>query len=74
LDLSCAFATRGPGAYAGHYIQFHFAPCDLHALCGCLELVLNAVDEAAHQRLERVIASHLERFGRREELQVDWQR
>jgi hypothetical protein len=74
LDLSCRFATRGAGAYAGHYVQFNFAPCNRHPLCGCLELILNAADKAAHQRLERVIASHLERFGRRDELQVDWPR
>ena len=56
------------------YIQFDFGRCDLHALAGRLELSVSAAGEAAHQRLERVIALHLERFGRREELQVDWQR
>ena len=55
------------------YIQFDFGRCDLHARAGELELVVTAADAEAHDRMERVIGSHLERFGRRDELIVDWQ-
>ena len=55
------------------YIQFDFGRCELHARDGQLELVVSASDENAHERMERVIGSHLERFGRRDELRVDWQ-
>jgi uncharacterized protein len=55
------------------YIQFDFGRCELHARDGQLELVVSAADEEDHGRMERVIGSHLERFGRRDELSVDWQ-
>jgi hypothetical protein len=55
------------------YIQFEFGRCDLQAREGRLELVVTAADAEAHERMERVISSHLERFGRRDELAVDWQ-
>ena len=35
-------------------------------------LVLSAADEESHERMERVVGSHLERFGRRDELSVQW--
>ena len=58
---------------SGH-IQFEFGRCELHAHEGRLELVVTAADAEAQERMERVIGSHLERFGRRDELTVDWQR
>jgi uncharacterized protein len=55
------------------YIQFDFGRCSLHASAGVLALEVTAGDEESHERMERVIASHLERFGRRDELSVAWQ-
>ena len=55
------------------YIQFDFGRCDLHANNGTLTLDVSAPDADGHERMERVIGSHLERFGRRDELSVAWQ-
>ncbi len=55
------------------YIQFEFGRCELHAKAGTLTLDVRAVDGESHERMERVIGSHLERFGRRDELSVAWQ-
>jgi hypothetical protein len=54
------------------YIQFEFGRCALQAADGVLALEVSAADEEAHERIERVIGSHLERFGRRDELSVAW--
>jgi uncharacterized protein len=54
------------------YIQFEFGRCELHAADGRLTLEVSAADEESHERMERVIGSHLERFGRRDELSVAW--
>jgi hypothetical protein len=54
------------------YIQFEFGRCELHADEGKLTLSVSAADEESHERMERVIGSHLERFGRRDELVVTW--
>jgi hypothetical protein len=55
------------------YIQFDFGRCELHALDGTLDLSVSAPDDESHERMERVIGSHLERFGRRDGLSVAWQ-
>ena len=55
------------------YIQFEFGRCELHANNGTLTLDVSAADADSHERMERVIGSHLERFGRRDELSVAWQ-
>ena len=54
------------------YIQFEFGRCDLHSSDGRLTLEVTAADAESHERMERVIGSHLERFGRRDELSVAW--
>jgi uncharacterized protein len=54
------------------YIQFEFGRCELHATEGRLTLEVSAADEESHERMERVIGSHLERFGRRDGLSVGW--
>jgi hypothetical protein len=54
------------------YIQFEYGRCSLHASDRVLALEVTAGDEESHERMERVIASHLERFGRRDELSVAW--
>ncbi len=54
------------------YIQFEFGRCELHTSDGTLRLEVSAADAESHERMERVIGSHLERFGRRDELSVSW--
>lgn len=54
------------------YIQFEFGRCELHTSDATLSLEVSASDAESHERMERVIASHLERFGRRDELSVTW--
>jgi uncharacterized protein len=54
------------------YIQFEFGRCELHASNGTLTLAVSAPDQESHERMERVVGSHLERFGRRDELSVTW--
>ena len=55
------------------YIQFEFGRCELQAADGTLRLVVSAADDEQHERMERVVASHLERFGKRDGLTVSWQ-
>ena len=55
-------------------IPFAFGRCELRAADGVLELEAIAATPAELERVEQVIASHLERFGRRHELSVSWQR
>jgi uncharacterized protein len=61
------------GEDSGH-IQFEFGRCELQAADGKLTLSVSAPDEESHARMERVIGSHLERFGRRDGLTVAWTR
>jgi catechol 2,3-dioxygenase len=53
-------------------IPFTFGRCDLRAGDGVLALEAIAATPAELERVEHVIASHLERFGRRHELSVSW--
>jgi uncharacterized protein len=55
------------------YIQFEFGRCELHAADSTLRLAVTAADDERHERMERVVGSHLERFGRRDGLTVTWQ-
>jgi hypothetical protein len=55
------------------YIQFEFGRCELQANGQTLTLDVSAADGENHERMERVIGSHLERFGRRDNLSVTWQ-
>jgi hypothetical protein len=55
-------------------IQFEYGRCELRAVDGQLELTVSAADAESHERTERVIGSHLERFGKRDGLSVSWQR
>jgi uncharacterized protein len=56
------------------YIQFDFGRCELNAGDGELALTVSAADDENRERMERVIGSHLERFGKRDGLSVDWKR
>jgi catechol 2,3-dioxygenase len=55
-------------------IPFAFGRCELHAGDGVLELEATAATADELARVEHVIGSHLERFGRRHELSVSWSR
>ena len=47
--------------------------CELDATQpGVLNMRVSAEDAAALERTQQVIGSHLERFGRRDELSVSW--
>jgi hypothetical protein len=54
------------------YIQFEFGRAELRAREGKLELAVSAADAESHERVEHVIGSHLERFGKRDGLSVAW--
>jgi hypothetical protein len=54
------------------YIQFEFGRCELHAADGELQLTVSAADDEDRRRMQQVIGSHLERFGKRDELSVNW--
>ena len=56
---------------SGH-IQFEFGRCELRADSGTLHLAVSADTDENRQRLRNVVGSHLERFGRRDELSVTW--
>ena len=62
----------GYGDDRGH-IQFDFGRCELHASDATLTLEVSAADADSHERMEQVVGSHLERFGRRDGLNVTWQ-
>jgi hypothetical protein len=54
-------------------IQLPMGTCELDATQpGMLKMRVSADDTAALERTQQVIGSHLERFGRRDELSVTW--
>ena len=53
-------------------IAFASGRCDLHAADGVLVLEATAPTPADLERVQQVIGSHLERFGRRDGLAVSW--
>jgi hypothetical protein len=55
-------------------IRFPYGHCALQSAEGELTLTVSAGDDEALERMERVIGSHLERFGARDRLEVSWQR
>jgi hypothetical protein len=54
------------------YIQFEAGRCELHAGDDELYLTVTAADEEGRERVRNVVGSHLERFGKRDELSVSW--
>jgi hypothetical protein len=54
------------------YISFEVGRCDLRAGDGELYLTVTAENEENRERLRNVVGSHLERFGKRDELSVSW--
>lgn len=55
------------------YIQFEYGRCELQAAEATLHLEVSAADAESRERMQHVIGSHLERFGRRDGLSVAWQ-
>jgi hypothetical protein len=54
-------------------IVFAMGRCELDATqAGVLKLRAQAEDSESLARTEQVVGSHLERFGRRDELSVSW--
>jgi uncharacterized protein len=53
-------------------LQFGFGDAAVHAEEGVLRMRVNAGDRASLERMEQVVASHLVRFGQRDELKVEW--
>jgi uncharacterized protein len=54
------------------YINFEAGRCDLRAGDGELRLTVTAENAENRERLRNVVGSHLERFGKRDELSVTW--
>jgi hypothetical protein len=54
------------------YIEFEAGRCELRAGDGELHLIVSAPDEEDRERVRNVVGSHLERFGKRDELSVSW--
>lgn len=70
------FAHKIPATFddeAGR-IEFPFGVCRLRAAPDALALEVESSDSPALDRLEGVVASHLERFAFREPLKVAWTR
>ncbi|HEX9887989.1 MAG TPA: DUF2218 domain-containing protein [Nitriliruptorales bacterium] len=55
-------------------ISFGWGRCTLGAEPGALTLRAEAGDEESLQRIEQRVADHLERFGTRDHLTVNWTR
>ena len=53
-------------------IEFSLGTCQLAATPDLLTMQAEAADETNLAQLEKVVASHLERFAFREELKVAW--
>ena len=55
-------------------VSLPWGRCEMRAVTGVLMLHLEADDEANLGRLQELVSGHIERFGRREELKVAWDR
>ncbi|MFF4728747.1 DUF2218 domain-containing protein [Streptomyces mirabilis] len=53
-------------------VSLPWGRCALRADAGALTVHVEADDEASLGRLQELVAGHIERFGRREELKVTW--
>ena len=69
------FGHRVPSSYddTSGKIEFDAGDCNLTAGTDELTLEVSAGEAAQIQRLQEVVGSHLERFGRRDQLTVTWQ-
>ncbi len=53
-------------------VQFPMGVCELWAEAEALRLRAEAEDGAALARVKEIVGSHLELFGRRDQLQLQW--
>jgi hypothetical protein len=69
------FGHRVPTSYddSTGRIEFELGDCNLSAGTDELTLEVSAAESDQVQRLKDVVGSHLERFGRRDQLTVSWQ-
>jgi hypothetical protein len=54
-------------------VRLNWGQWTMQAVPGALRLRAEAADEANLQRIQDLITARLERFGRREQLKVNWQ-
>ncbi len=76
VQLCKHFAHKLPASFddqAGA-LEFPFGACALKAEADALELTVQAASEPDLERMEQVIARHLERFAHRETLEIAWER
>ena len=68
------FAHKLPATFGPEQgrIEFSLGTCQLTATDGLLTMQAEAADETSLAQVERVVASHLQRFAFREELKVGW--
>ncbi|MCX4584070.1 DUF2218 domain-containing protein [Streptomyces sp. NBC_01481] len=55
-------------------VSLPWGRCTLQAIPNVLTLRVEAADEENLRRLQDLVAGHLERFGRRDQLKANWQR
>jgi hypothetical protein len=55
-------------------VSLPWGRCAMQATTGALTVQVEAVDEENLRRLRELVTGHIERFGRRERLQVTWSR
>jgi hypothetical protein len=55
-------------------LSLNWGRCIMHAGTDALTLRVEATDEDSLQRMQDLLAADLARFGRRDQLTVDWQR
>ena len=54
-------------------VTFDWGRCTMQANADALTLSVEATDEDNLQRVQDLVGGHLERFGRRDHLDVNWQ-
>ena len=54
-------------------VSFGWGHCTIQAKPGALALRAEAPDEEHLQRVQDLVAEHIERFGRRDHLKANWQ-
>jgi hypothetical protein len=68
------FSHKVPAEFdsARALVCFPFDPCEMQAAPDQLVILVQADDAAAFERVKEVVGGHLEQFGRREGIRVQW--
>lgn len=53
-------------------VLFPFGVCEMRVQPGTLYIRVNTTDPDSFERLKEVVGDHLERFGRKDMLQITW--